>query len=234
MGTPAPSWQSGTPERWAGSYSRSPIKRPRLVLADDHSLLLDALRQMLEREFTVLRTVTDGAALVDAANELRPDVVLCDVSMPRLSGLQAVQRIRRRLSQVHCIVLTMHDDPELAAQAFRSGASAYILKTTPASELLQAIRTVLAGEAYPHQVRRPAAPPATLRRVADVCEAESLSSREREVLRLVAGGSTMKQAAAALGITPRTVAFHKYRIMRQLSLHSSAELVQFAVKRRLI
>jgi len=135
---------------------------------------------------------------------------------------------------VHCIVLTMHDDPELAAQAFRSGASAYILKSTPASELLQAIRTVLAGEQYPHQVRRPAATPAAVRRVADVCEAESLSSREREVLRLVAGGSTMKQAAAALGITPRTVAFHKYRIMRQLSLHSSAELVQFAVKRRLI
>jgi DNA-binding NarL/FixJ family response regulator len=234
MGTPAPVWQSGTPEQWAGIYSRSPIKRPRLVLADDHSLLLDALRHMLEREFTVLRTVTDGAALVEAAEELRPDVVLCDISMPRLSGLQAVQRIRRRLSQVHCIVLTMHDDPELAAQAFRSGASAYILKTTPASELLQAIRTVLAGEQYPNQVRRPAATPAAVRRVADVCEAESLSSREQEVLRLVAGGSTMKQAAAALGITPRTVAFHKYRIMRQLSLHSSAELVQFAVKRRLI
>lgn len=82
MGTPAPSWQSGIPERWAGSYSRSPIKRPRLLLADDHSLLLDALRHMLEREFTVLRTVTDGAALVEAANELRPDVVLCDISMP--------------------------------------------------------------------------------------------------------------------------------------------------------
>jgi DNA-binding NarL/FixJ family response regulator len=234
MGTSAPSWQSETPERWAGSYSRSPVKRPRLVLADDHSLLLDALRQMLEREFTVLRTVTDGAALVDAVNELRPDVVLCDVSMPRLSGLQAVQRIRRRHSQVHCIVLTMHDDSELAAEAFRSGASAYILKSTPASELLQAIRTVLAGEPYPHQVRRPAVTPGAARRIADVCEEESLSSREHEVLRLIAGGSTMKQAAATLGITPRTVAFHKYRIMRQLSLHSSAELVQFAVKRRLI
>ncbi len=233
MSAPAPSWQNGPPERWAGSYSRSPVKRPRLLLADDHSLLLDALRQMLEREFTVLRTVTDGAALVDAANELRPDLVLCDVSMPGLSGLQAVQRIRRHLSQVHCIVLTMHDDPELAAQAFRSGASAYILKSTPASELLQAIRTVLAGESYPHQVRRPATP-AAVRRIADVCETESLSSREREVLRLVAGGSTMKQAAAVLGITARTVAFHKYRIMRHLSLHSSAELVQFAVKRRLI
>lgn len=234
MSAPTASLQDGSPERWGNNYSRPSVRRPRLLLADDHDLLVDALRHLLEREFSVLRGVSDGVALVDAAVELRPDIVLCDVSMPRLSGLQAVQRIRQLLPQVHCIVLTMHEDPALAAEAFRVGASAYVLKSTPAAELLRAIRTVLAGDSYPSRVTTPEQPPAANRRLTDICEAESLSVREREVLRLVAGGKTMKETAAALGITPRTVAFHKYRIMRHLSMRSSAELVQFAVKRRLV
>jgi DNA-binding NarL/FixJ family response regulator len=233
MSAPTASLQNGSPEQWSNNYSRRSVRRPRLLLADDHDLLVDALRHLLEREFSVLRGVSDGEALVDAAVELRPDIVLCDVSMPRLSGLQAVQRIRQALPQVHCIVLTMHDDPALAAEAFRVGASAYILKSTPAAELLRAIRTVLAGDSYPSRVT-PSKPPAANRRLTDICETESLSAREREVLRLVAGGKTMKETAAVLGITARTVAFHKYRIMRHLSMRSSAELVQFAVKRRLV
>jgi DNA-binding NarL/FixJ family response regulator len=234
MSAPTASLKDGNPERWGNNYSRPSVRRPRLLLADDHDLLVDALRHLLEREFSVLRGVSDGEALVDAAVELRPDIVLCDVSMPRLSGLQAVQRIRQLVPQVHCIVLTMHDDPALAAEAFRVGASAYVLKSTPAAELLRAIRTVLAGDSYPARVTTPKQPPPANRRLTDVCEAESLSVREREVLRLVACGKTMKETAAALGITPRTVAFHKYRIMRHLSMRSSAELVQFAVKRRLV
>jgi DNA-binding NarL/FixJ family response regulator len=233
MSAPTVCRQNGSPEQWSNNYSRPSVRRPRLLLADDHDLLVDALRHLLEREFSVLRGVSDGEALVDAAVELRPDIVLCDVSMPRLSGLQAVQRIRQRLPQVHCIVLTMHDDPALAAEAFRVGASAYVLKSAPAAELLRVIRTVLAGNSYPSRVTNPKQQPAN-RRLTDICEPESLSAREREVLRLVAGGKTMKETAAALGITPRTVAFHKYRIMRHLSMRSSAELVQFAVKRRLV
>lgn len=235
MSAPTVCRQNGSPEQWSNNYSRPSVRRPRLLLADDHDLLVDALRHLLEREFSVLRGVSDGEALVDAAVELRPDIVLCDVSMPRLSGLQAVQRIRQLLPQVHCIVLTMHEDPALAAEAFRVGASAYVLKSAPAAELLRAIRTVLAGHSYPSRVTATKAPPPPAnRRLSDICEAESLSLREREVLRLVAGGKTMKETAAALGITPRTVAFHKYRIMRHLSMRSSAELVQFAVKRRLV
>jgi DNA-binding NarL/FixJ family response regulator len=154
--------------------------------------------------------------------------------MPRLSGFQATCQVRKRLPQTRFIFLTMHDDPELAAEAFRAGASAYILKSAPTSELLSAVRTVLAGGSCPTKARAPAELPAVRRRMNDVCEAQKLSPREREVLQLVAAGQTMKEAAAALGITPRTVAFHKYRIMRQLSMRSSAELVQFAVKRRLV
>jgi DNA-binding NarL/FixJ family response regulator len=234
MSAPTVCRENGSSQQWSNSYSRPSVRRPRLLLADDHDLLVDALRHLLEREFSVLRGVSDGEALVDAAVELHPDIVLCDVSMPRLSGLQAVQRIRQLLPQVHCIVLTMHEDPALAAEAFRVGASAYVLKSAPAAELLRAIRTVLAGQSCPSRMTAAKQPPPANRRLSDICEAESLSEREREVLRLVAGGKTMKETAAALGITPRTVAFHKYRIMRHLSMRSSAELVQFAVKRRLV
>lgn len=235
MGAPAVPWQTTSIERWASDgYHKRSARRPRLLLADDHDLLLDALRHLMEREFTILGGVTDGEALVKATLELRPDVVLCDVSMPRLSGLQAAQRIRRQLPQVHLIFLTMHDDPELAAEAFRIGASAYVLKSTPASELLRTIRTVLAGGSCPATVQHHAQASDMNRRITDVCETEDLSAREREVLQLIATGRTMKEAAATLGITARTVAFHKYRIMRQLCMRSSAELVQFAVKRRLV
>jgi DNA-binding NarL/FixJ family response regulator len=224
---------TGSPAQWASGNLRPSVNRPRILLADDHGVLLDALRSLLEREFTVLPGVSDGEALVKAALEHRPDVVLCDVSMPRLSGLQAAERIRPRLPRVRFIFLTMHDDPELAAEAFRVGAAAYMLKSSPASELLRALRTVLAGGSCTcTSALHP--PERENRRLADVAETAQLSPRGREVLRLVAAGRTMKEVAAALGITPRTVAFHKYRIMRQLSMRSSAELVQFAVKRRLV
>jgi DNA-binding NarL/FixJ family response regulator len=213
---------------------RPSASRARLLLADDHDLLLDALRHLLDREFSVLRSVHDGETLVATVLELRPDVVLCDISMPRLSGLKAAQQIRELMPRVRFIFLTMHDDPELAAEAFRVGASAYLLKSCPASELLCALRTVLAGGTYQSKVQgRQDVEPAG-RRITDVSETATLSRRGREVLRMIAAGRTMKETAAALGITPRTVAFHKYRIMRQLSMRSSAELVQFAVKRRLI
>jgi DNA-binding NarL/FixJ family response regulator len=224
--------ESGLPApRWGPRAVPAPS---RLLLADDHDLLLEGCRRLLEPEFTVLRGVTDGEALVEAALELRPDAVLCDVAMPRLSGLQATRRIHERVPAIRFIFLTMHDDPELAAEAFRAGASGYVLKSAPVQDLLLAIRTVLAGSTYlsPSLSRVSTVPPR--RRVSDVSDAQPLSPRGREVLRLLAGGRTMKETAATLGITPRTVAFHKYRIMQQLSLRSSAELVQFAVRRRIV
>lgn len=212
----------------------SPVGHSRLLLADDHDLLLEAFRRLLEPEFTVLHGVTDGEAMVEAALELRPDAVLCDIAMPRLSGLQAARQIHDRLPAIRFIVLTMHDDPELAAEAFRAGASAYVLKSSPARDLLLAIRTALSGRTYlsPDLARTRVIP--ENRRLSDMSDAQPLSPRSREVLRLLAGGRTMKETAATLGITPRTVAFHKYRIMQQLSLRSSAELVQFAVRRRIV
>jgi DNA-binding NarL/FixJ family response regulator len=220
--------------RWSARAVPKPAGRPRLLLADDHDLLLEAFRRLLEPEFTVVRGVTDGEALVEAALELRPDAVLCDIAMPRLSGLQAARRIHDRLPGIKLIFLTMHNDPELAAEAFRTGASGYVLKSSPAKELLVAIRTALAGEQYLARSIDNDVTPAPQRRMSDISDAQPLSPRGQEVLRLLAGGRTMKETAARLGITPRTVAFHKYRIMQQLSLRSSAELVQFAVRRRIV
>src|SRR5215217_6324726 len=178
MSAPAIPQHAGSSEQWSGSYSRRPIGRPRLLLADDHDLILNALHHLLEREFTILRGLTDGQALVAAALELKPDVVLCDVTMPRLSGFQATCQVRRRLPQIRFIFLTMHDDPELAAEAFRAGASAYILKSAPTSELLRAVRTVLAGGSCPAKAQVPAEAPVARRRMNDVCEAQKLSPRE--------------------------------------------------------
>jgi len=220
--------------RWGGRALPRPVGHARLLLADDHDLLLEAFRRLLEPEFTVLRGVTDGEALVAAALELRPDAILCDIAMPRLSGLEAARRIRELLPAIRFIFLTMHNDPELAAEAFRAGASAYVLKSSPAKELLLAIRTVVSGEQYVPAVLENQPTGRQNRRAGDVSEVQVLSPRGQEVLRLLAGGRTMKETAARLGITPRTVAFHKYRIMQQLSLRSSAELVQFAVRRRIV
>jgi DNA-binding NarL/FixJ family response regulator len=205
-----------------------------LLLADDHDLLLEAFRRLLEPEFTVLAGVTDGESLVESALELRPDAILCDVAMPRLSGLQAARRIHESMPQIRFVFLTMHDDPELAAEAFRIGASAYVLKSSPAEELLLAIRAALSGQKYRTRTQQKAESDAPNRRLSDLSDTQPLSPRGREVLRLLAGGRTMKETAVTLGITPRTVAFHKYRIMQQLSLRSSAELVQFAVRRRIV
>jgi DNA-binding NarL/FixJ family response regulator len=220
--------------RWGTRAVPKPAGRPRLLLADDHDLLLEAFSRLLEPEFTVLRGVTDGEALVEAALELRPDAVLCDIAMPRLSGLQAARRIHDLLPGIKVIFLTMHNDSELAAEAFRAGASGYVLKSSPAKELLVAIRAALSGEQYLARSIDNDATAAPQRRLSDMSDAQPLSPRGQEVLRLLAGGRTMKETAATLGITPRTVAFHKYRIMQQLSLRSSAELVQFAVRRRIV
>jgi DNA-binding NarL/FixJ family response regulator len=223
-----------TAQRWSLRATTRAAGRPRLLLADDHDLLLEAFRRLLEPEFTVLGGVTNGEALIAAALEHKPDVIVCDVAMPRLSGLQAAQRIRAQLPSMRFVFLTMHDDAELAAEAFRVGASAYVLKSSPAEELLQAIRAALSGQKYQTRIVPAPHAPENHRRVSDLSDSQTLSPRGQEVLRLLAGGRTMKETAKTLGITPRTVAFHKYRIMQQLSLRSSAELVQFAVRRRIV
>jgi DNA-binding NarL/FixJ family response regulator len=223
-----------TTHRWTLRSASRNGSRPRLLLADDHDLLLEAFRRLLEPEFTVLGGVTDGEALIASALEHKPDAVVCDIAMPRLSGLQAARRIHAQLPTIRFVFLTMHDDAELAAEAFRVGASAYVLKSSPAEELLQAIRAALSGQKYLTRTLQESQTTESNRRLSDLADSQDLSPRGREVLRLLAGGRTMKETAKTLGITPRTVAFHKYRIMQQLSLRSSAELVQFAVRRRIV
>jgi DNA-binding NarL/FixJ family response regulator len=203
------------------------MTRPRILMADDHLMLLEAFRALLEPDFEVVGTVTDGRMLLDEFARLNPDVVLLDVAMPLLNGLDAGRQLKARRRSVRLIYLTMNPDPYVASEALRLGASGYVLKSSAAQELKQAIREALRGRSY--------ITPLITGDVVDSLMApqaprRALTSRQREVLQLLAEGKSMKEAAAILDLTPRTVAFHKYRMMEQLQLKTSAELVKFAVK----
>lgn len=207
--------------------------RATILLADDHVLLLEAFRRMLEPAYDVVGTVTDGAALVEQALRLEPDLVVADVSMPRMNGLEAARRLRGELPRTRVVFLTVNEDPQMAAEAFALGASGYVLKSSTALELDQAIRAALGGRHY--LSKRIAGGDAALLPAAATPSrsVERLTRRERDVLKLLAEGRSMKQVGAELGIAARTVAFHKYRMMETLGLGSSAELVSFAVENRL-
>jgi DNA-binding NarL/FixJ family response regulator len=211
------------------------MRKPRVLLADDHVLLLEAFRRLLEPEFSVVEAVCDGAQLVAAALRLAPDAIVSDVSMPRMGGIEAARRLREQLPTARIVFLTVNEDPQLAAEAFRLGASGWVLKSSTATELVQAVRAALRRRRYLtpliaggdiDALPQPAA--------ASSRPAEQLTPREREVLKLLAQGKVMKEVAAVLGITTRTVAFHKYRMMESLGIRSSAELVQFAVRSRIV
>ena len=208
--------------------------RPRVLLADDHALLLDAFTTLLEPEYEVVATVTDGRALLTAAAEHNPDVIVLDISMPLLNGLDAGRQLKQLMPELKLIFLTVNADPDVAAKAFRLGASGYLLKSAAASELFQAIREVLQGRAY-------VTPLITHGMVESLTQhreprkgTHKLTLRQREVCQLLAEGHTMKDIAALLYITPRTVAFHKYTMMRKLGLKTNAELIQFAIKDGLV
>ena len=204
--------------------------RPRVLLADDHTLVLEGLRKLLEDTCELVGTAGDGRALVEAAERTRPDVILLDISMPLLNGLEAARIVRVRVPDAKIIFLTMHADPTYAREAFRAGASGYLLKRSAASELAKAISMVLRGRPYvtplfPAEVLQPLG--ADLRRLAP--ESGALTSRQREVLQLVAEGHAAKEIAALLKISKKTVDFHKGRIMDRLGLRTAAELTKYAV-----
>jgi DNA-binding NarL/FixJ family response regulator len=207
------------------------MTRPRILMADDHLMLLDAFRALLEPEFEVVGTVTDGRALLEEFSRLYPDVVLLDVAMPLLNGLDAGRQLKAQRRSVKLIYLTMNPDPDLAGEALRLGASGYVLKSSAAQELKQAIQEALRGRTY-------ITPLITRDVVGSLIEQRSsrheLTGRQREVLQLLAEGKSMKEVAAILDLTPRTVAFHKYRMMEQLRLKTSAELVTFAVRQGVV
>jgi DNA-binding NarL/FixJ family response regulator len=207
--------------------------RPRVLLADDHALLLGAYEKLLAGECDIVGQVSDGRSLVAAAESLRPDVIVLDIEMPHLNGLDAGRQIRQKLRDIKLVFVTMHEDAELAAEAFRSGASAYLLKRSASSELSVAIREAMRGRSY-------ITPLMTADLVESLLDVEKhksvgeLTPRQREVLQLLAEGQTMKEIASVMKVTPRTVAFHKYRMMEQLKVRSTAELVQYAVRRHIV
>ncbi len=196
-------------------------------------LLLEAFRRMLEPAFEVVGTAADGAALVEEALRLEPDVVVADVSMPRMNGLEAARRLRGELPRTRVVFLTVNEDPQMAAEAFALGASGYVLKSSTALELDHAIRSALAGRRYLSKRLAGGDPLSLPAPAARSNPLERLTLRERDVLKLLAEGLSMKQVGAELGIAARTVAFHKYRMMETLGLRTSAELVGFAVEHRL-
>lgn len=209
------------------------MPRPRVLLADDHALLLGAFEKLLAPECEIVGNVTDGRALLTAVQTLNPDVVVLDIGMPILNGMEAGRQIKQTRPDVKLVFLTMHEDPDLAAEAFRAGASAYVLKRSASSELLTAIREVTQGRSYITPLATEGLMDSLLN-ADDRKPAGDLTSRQREVLQLIAEGRSMKEVAAVLNVTARTVAFHKYRMMEQLKVKSTAELIQYAVKRHIV
>ena len=210
------------------------VTPPRIMLADDHTILLEAFRKLLEPRFEVVGMVSDGRALLDAAPKLKPDVIVVDVGMPLLNGLEAGLRLKETMPSAKIIFLTMNDDPDLAMNAMRSGASGYLLKRSAAAELIHAIHLSLKGKSYVTPQIARGMEKAFINNPNPKDRAKALTPRQREVVQLLAEGKSMKEVASVLNVTPRTVAFHKYRVMEELNLQSTAELVQFAMKSRIL
>jgi len=210
------------------------VSKPRVIIADDHVLLAEAFEKLLSPECDVVAKVTDGRALVEAARRVHPELVLLDVAMPLLNGLDAARQIHAISPSIRLIFLTMNDDPDLAAEAFRAGATAYLLKRSPASELLTAIRQAMKSRKYVTPLITEGMLGALMNPMRGETPRHELTSRQREVLQLLAEGKSMKDVANILAVAPRTVAFHKYRMMEQLRIKTNAELIQFAVREHLV
>jgi len=210
------------------------MRRPRVLLADDHRMLREAFARLLEPSCDVVGTVADGRDVLTMAPELKPDIVVLDIAMPLLNGLDTARQLKRTMPDVRIIVLTVNEDPDLAAEAFRAGASSYLLKNSAASELLRAVEEAMCGRSYVTPLVTKGLVDALARGPAQANKKDLASPRQREVLQLLAEGHTMKQIARILKIKPRTVAFHKYGMMRQLGVKSTAELVHFALKQRVV
>ena len=211
------------------------MTRPRVLLADDHQIVAQGLKSMLSAEFDLAGVVTDGASMVAAARELRPDVIVADVSMPAMNGLDALEAIRQEGMSMPIVFLTMHNQPGYARRALRAGASGYVLKLSAPEELVQAIRVALAGGTF--------VSPAIARAVFDTKGSDApeagdriarLTPHQRAILRMLADGLSAKEIARKLDISSRTVESHKYQIMESLGAQSSAELIRLAIRHGIV
>ena len=212
-----------------------PSHRARILIAEDHNLVAELCKRLLETEFDVIGTVSNGLALVRAATELKPDLILVDVFMPTLNGLEAGKRVKEMSPAVKLVYLTVNSDPGVAAEAFHRGASGYLLKTCACSELVVAVREVLRGNTYISRtlpkdrinyLRRQNTP--------TVEEDARLTYRERQVLQLLAEGKVAKEVGCILKVSTRTVSFHKYRMMEKLGIRSEADLVRYAIRNHFV
>jgi DNA-binding NarL/FixJ family response regulator len=211
------------------------MSKARILLADDHRIVIEGLKKLLDPEYDVVGAVEDGRALIAAVDKLQPDVVVADISMPHLNGIEADRHIKEKNPQIRVVILTMHHDVQYAARAFEAGASGFVLKVSAPSELITAIGEVLKGKTYVTPTiageliqsyrEGKESPEAVFKR---------LSARHREILQLVAEGHSAKEIGKILNISPRTVESHKYQIMEILNVKTGAELVQFAIKHGII
>ena len=208
--------------------------RPRVLLADDHQMLLDALKRVLEPRCEVVGMVSDGRELLTAAAKLQPEIVVLDIAMPQLNGLDAARHLKPVMPKLKFIFMTMNEDPELVGEAFRAGASAFLLKQGAAFELMEAIEKVLKGGSYVTPSAAEGQAKISLREPKAREHVAEPTPRQREVIQLLAEGRSMKEIASILKIAKRTVAAHKYAVMELLQLKTNADLVQYAIKRRII
>ena len=207
------------------------MSRPRVLIADDHKIVLEGLKKLLDSEFEVAGSVEDGRELVKAVEKLRPDVIVVDISMPNLNGIEAVRQIKKEHKEMKVVFLTMHPDVAYATSAFKAGASGYVLKHSAPDELVTAIRAALKGRTYV----TPLIAGKLLQSYENGAHGQaetvlSLTSRQREVLQLLAEGHSVKEIASILNVSIKTVEYHKYRTMEDLGIKTLAELVRYAVK----
>ena len=208
--------------------------KARLLIADDHTLVAEACKRFLEPEFEVVSIVADGRTLLRMVTELKPDVAIVDIAMPQLNGLDAGEQVKRISPSLKLIYLTMNTEPDVAAEAFRRGASGYVVKSSAAEELVTAIRKALRSESYLSPMITKETVEFLLRSGQSYAEEKRITQRQSEVLQLLAEGMSMKEIASILNLQPGTVAFHKYRIMHNLGLKTNAELLQYAIKHHMI
>ena len=211
---------------------RKPVAR--LLIADDHRLFADACKTLLEPAFQVVEIVTDGRTLVRSAAELKPDVIILDISMPRLNGLDAGEQIKQKLPGVKLVYVTMNTAADIAAEAFRRGAAGYVLKHSAGEELVTAIRKVVQGESYLSPLIARETVTFLLNQGKSRGEEKRITKRQSEILQLLAEGMSMKEVASVLELKPGTVAFHKYRIMAILGIKTNADLLKYAIREHMI
>ncbi|NTW58169.1 MAG: response regulator transcription factor [Nitrospirae bacterium] len=210
------------------------MKRPRVLLADDHKIVTEGLKSLLQPEFELVGTIEDGRSLIAAAEKLRPDVIVADISMPLLNGIDSVRQIKKAHQEIKVVFLTMHPDVTYAVSAFEAGASGYVLKHSAPTELVTAIRSALNGKTFVTPLLAGAFMQLAKERTGQRDEITSLTPRQREILQLLAEGHSAREIATVLNISSRTVEFHKYRIMKDLGIKSAAELVHYAVRHGII